>query len=52
MRAKPCEGEFLPNGDFRCTSGRYIQGPLCPKCGGLVSDEKCMACGEKVKEKK
>ena len=32
MRAKPCEGEFLPNGDFRTKTGRYIQGPLCVKC--------------------
>jgi hypothetical protein len=45
-RAKPCEGEFLPNGDFITISGRYIQGPLCRKCGGLVTNNKCMACGE------
>lgn len=52
MKAKPCAGEYLPNGDFRTASGRYIYGPLCPKCGALVTDEKCMACGTKTPVKK
>ena len=44
-RAKPCEGEFLRNGDFRTTSGRLIQGPLCIKCGALAANGKCTLCG-------
>ena len=46
-RARPCPGYFLPNGDFVTFSGRYVQGPLCLKCGGLVSGGHCQACGEK-----
>lgn len=52
VRAKPCEGEFLPNGDFRTTSGRLIQGPLCRECGALVASGKCLSCGAVQKEKK
>ena len=53
MRAKPCAGEFLPNGDFRTVTGRYIQGPLCKRCGAIVTGAKCSLCGEpQPKEKK
>lgn len=43
-RARPCEGRFLPNGDFITVSGRHIKGPLCPKCGGLMTNQKCLSC--------
>lgn len=46
-RARPCEGKFTKNGDFITVSGRRVTGPLCKVCGGLVSQDKCLACGQK-----
>jgi len=46
-RARPCEGRFLKNGDFVTISGRYVKGPLCPRCGGLMNNESCTSCGGK-----
>jgi len=48
-RARPCEGKFTKEGDFRTVSGRLVKGPLCKLCGGLVNGSACLACGARQK---